>query len=236
VECTLGLLNRSAPQNNSSYSNAVEDSKPQKRPSVSRPTQISFPVPSQNLTYNSGAVANGDGATSTYIPAETQIAHQQTPYPSATQYSTYPDSVTNPSNLTYSASDNFSTYPVNTDSVEAPLLTAFAAQASQVSPVWRPGPGTTQMNSGSQAWHQWTTTMSGNTGQLEPQDCYSANALMQLGGREISNGAADNPQATTGMVGMSVGAGTEHGHLGGPVNGGMGVEWPLNIFGMGQGS
>jgi hypothetical protein len=78
--------------------------------------------------------------------------------------------------------------------------------------------------------------MSGNTGQLEPQDCYSANALMQLGGREVGNGATDNPQATSGMVDLSVGAGTDHSHLGGTVNGGLTVEWPLNIFGMGQGS
>lgn len=236
VDCTLGLLTRSLPQSKPAYSNAVEDTKPPRQPSVSHSTQISFPVPSQNLTYNSGTVANGDSTSSTYVPAENQIAHQQTPYPAATQYSAYPESVTNSSNLAYTSHDNFPNYPTNTDSVEAPLLTAFAAQASQVSPAWRATPGTAQINSGSQAWNQWTTTMSGNTGQLEPQDCYSANALMQLGGREIGNGATDNPQVTAGMVDMSVGAGSENGHLGGSVNGGIGVEWPLNIFGMGQGS
>lgn len=92
------------------------------------------------------------------------------------------------------------------------------------------------MNSGSQAWQQWTTTMTGNTSQLEPQDCYSASALMQLGGREMGNGTADNSQSTAGMVDLNVGVGTEHNHLGGQVNGAMGVEWPLNIFSMGQGS
>lgn len=236
MDCTLGLLTRSLPQSKPAYSNAVEDTKPPRRPSVSHSTQISYPVPSQNLTYNSGTVANGDSTSSTYVAAENQIAHQQTPYPAATQYSTYPESGTNSSNLAYTSHDNFPNYPTNTDSVEAPLLTAFATQASQVSPVWRASPGTAQINSGSQAWHQWTTTMSGNTGQLEPQDCYSANALMQLGGREIGNAATDNPQVTAGMVDMSVGAGSDNGHLGGSVNGGIGVEWPLNIFGMGQGS
>lgn len=73
--------------------------------------------------------------------------------------------------------------------------------------------------------------MAGNTGQLEPQDCYSANALMQLGGRDMGNGGVDNSQGNVGM-GLGVGAGNDHGHLNGPVNG-MGVEWPLNLFGMG---
>ena len=238
MECTLGLLSRSAPQNKQPFSNAVEDNKPQKRPSVSHATHSNFTVPSQNLTYSSGIVANGDnvGASSTYVPSEAQMPHQQTPYPTATQYSTYPDSVANSTNLAYAVQDNYSAYPANTDSVEAPLLTAFAAQASQVSPVWRPNPGAAQINSGSQAWHQWTTTMTGNTGHLEPQDCYSANALMQLGGREMGNGATDNPQATAGMVDLSVGAGTDHSHLGSTANSGLAVEWPLNIFGMEQGS
>jgi len=78
--------------------------------------------------------------------------------------------------------------------------------------------------------------MAGNTGHLEPQDCYSANALMQLGGRDMGNESVDNSQVTASMVGMNVGAGTEHNPLGGPVNGGLSVEWPLNIFGMGQGA
>lgn len=76
--------------------------------------------------------------------------------------------------------------------------------------------------------------MTGNTSQLEPQDCYSANALMQLGGREMGNGGVDNPQATASMVNMNVGA--DHSHLGAPANGNLGVEWPLNIFNMGHGS
>lgn len=236
VDCTLGLLTRSLPQSKPSYPNAVEDTKPPKRPSVPHSSQIGFPVPSQNLAYNSGAVADGDSAASSYVPADTQITHQQTPYPTATQYSTYPEAVTNSSSLAYTPHDNFSSYPTNTDSIEAPLLTAFAAQTSQVSPVWRPAPDAAQIHPGSRAWHQWAMTMSSNTGQLEPQDCYSANALMQLGGREIGNGAADNPQATAGMVDLSVGAAAENSHMGGAVNGGMGSEWPLNIFGMGQGS
>jgi hypothetical protein len=197
---------------------------------------MSFPVASQSLPYNSNTVANGESATSSYIPAESQIAHQQTPYPAATQYSTYPDPTSNSSNLAYTAHDNFSQYPSNTDSVEAPLLAAFAAQASQAAPAWRSTPGAPPINSASHAWHQWTTTMAGNTGHLEPQDCYSASALMQLGGREMGNGSVDNQQGSANIVGLNVGTGAEHNHLGGPDTGGIGVEWPLNIFGMGQGS
>jgi hypothetical protein len=78
--------------------------------------------------------------------------------------------------------------------------------------------------------------MTGNTGQLEPQDCYSANALMQLGGRDMGSGTVDNAQTAAGIVDLNVPAGADHSHLGGSVNGGLGVEWPLNIFGMGQGS
>jgi hypothetical protein len=237
VECTLGLLNRSAPQNKQSFSNAADDTKSQERPSVSHQAQINYTVPSQNLAYNNDAVANGDSSNSTYVPSEPPIAHQQTPYPTATQYSTYPESVPNSSNLAYAAQDNYSSYPANTEPVEAPsLLTSFAAQASQVSPAWRSRPGTAQINPSSQAWQQWTTTMTGNTGQLEPQDCYSANALMQLGGRDMGSGTVDNAQTAAGIVDLNVPAGADHSHLGGSVNGGLGVEWPINIFGMGQGS
>lgn len=75
-----------------------------------------------------------------------------------------------------------------------------------------------------------------NTGNLEPQDCYSANALMQLGGREIGNGNPENTTTSASMTDMSASAGLEHGHLPSSANGGMTAEWPLNIFSVGQGS
>jgi len=115
------------------------------------------------------------------------------------------------------------------------MLVAFAAQASQAhsgqdqSP-WRASANS--MSSGSQAWQQWTSTMAGN---LEPQDCYSASALMQLGGRDLADGSSGGSgQTLNTQVGVGVGQ-LEHnvGHLG--ASGGMGVTWPLNIFDIGQG-
>jgi len=83
------------------------------------------------------------------------------------------------------------------------------------------------------------------TGTLEPQDCYSASALMQLGGRgDLGNGLngnGDGGQQTnvnggvpmTDMNGVGVGVnvglkGNGNEHL-------SGVTWPLNIFDIGQG-
>jgi hypothetical protein len=89
------------------------------------------------------------------------------------------------------------------------------------------------MNSGSQAWQQWTSTMAGN---LEPQDCYSANALMQLGGRELADGISSGSTQTVEAQAGGGGVGQlEHtvGHLG--ASAGMGGTWPLNIFDIGQG-
>lgn len=65
----------------------------------------------------------------------------------------------------------------------------------------------TSNSSGSQAWQQWTSTMTGN---LEPQDCFSANALMQMGAGPVSHAEAA-PQ--------------DHNV----------AAWPLNIFDIGQG-
>jgi hypothetical protein len=85
------------------------------------------------------------------------------------------------------------------------------------------------MGSTSQAWQQWTTTMAGN---LEPQDCYSANALMQLGGRDLAE-ASSGGNLHTGDAQTSVGVGQlDHGHM---AASGMAGTWPLNIFDIGQG-
>lgn len=156
------------------------------------------------------------------------MAHQQIPCPIATQYSAYPEFGTNPPNLVTMAHDSVSFYSAHTNSIKAPLLTAFATPASQVPPVWRPGPGSAQMNSGPQAWHQWTAVMAGNTGntgQLEPLDCYSANAPRQFCGQDMSNGPADNSRFQVNIVDMHD-----------PVNSTVGVEWPVNNVGMGHGS
>ena len=69
-------------------------------------------------------------------------------------------------------------------------------------------------------------------GSLEPQDCYSASALMQLGGRDLGNG--DGAQQTSGEMTMAAGATAgvlDHAQVAGQMTGGT---WPLNIFDIGQ--
>ena len=87
------------------------------------------------------------------------------------------------------------------------------------------------MNTTSQSWQQWTSTVAGN---LEPQDCYSANALMQLGGRELGDGSSGvNGQGADAQAGVGVGVGhLDHSHM---ASVGMSGTWPLNIFDIGQG-
>ncbi|KAI9802470.1 MAG: hypothetical protein M1825_002855 [Sarcosagium campestre] len=51
---------------------------------------------------------------------------------------------------------------------------------------------TTAWYPSTQSWHRWTGRMAGS---LEPQDCYSASALMQLGGRALSTVDAANANA-----------------------------------------
>ncbi len=189
----------------------------------------SFPDPNQ--------ATNSNGASSTYISPDNQLTHQSTPYPLATQYSSYPDPPTN----SYSGQDSnaFSAYPTaGADSVEAPLLAAFAAQASQATPNnWQrsqsqAGPG----DSGSHSWQQWTSAMAGN---LEPQDRYSATALMQLGGRDLN--VADGVSTSAPLADMTGAQATVLGSDAGGLNVpsmGSGVPtgaWPLNIFDIGQG-
>jgi len=212
---TLGLLSRSLPSSKTPLynSNTLKDTKP--RQTSSHGSHPSFSSPSQNYPTD-------PNNPPPYVPPA-QI-HQQTPYPAATQYNTYPES-TSSQNLTYTPSSNYPTYSASShdENIEAPLLAAFAAQASQLpqQPNYAP-------NSVSSAWQQYTMTMAGG---LEPQEqLFSASALMQLqGGRELNGDIShDNDLAvTSSMTG---------GHLGGPVSGSLGGTWPLNIFDIGQGS
>jgi hypothetical protein len=187
--------------------------------------------------------ANNSNGSSRYMPSDSQMTHQQTPYPAATQYSNYPDPTVNSSGLNYSTQDShaYNAYPsVTTDSAEAPLLAAFAAQAASQTaspnqwgphrPASQPQPHT--VNSGSQSWQQWTSTMA--AGNLEPQDRYSASALMQLGGRDLSvpNTPAPLADMTGGPVSSVMGGG--EGSIGN-VHPSGGIAWPLNIFDIGPG-
>jgi hypothetical protein len=216
------------------------------------PTQRSGSVSTYNNNtptyYENASATNATPASSTsYITNEAQMAHTQTPYPAATQYSTYGE--TPPSTIAYTPQDtaSYAAYPSNSETVEAPLLAAFAAQASQVQAQnqgsnWQRSPHLA--TSGSLAWQQWTNTMAGT---LEPQDCYSASALMQLGGRELGEGqVAPNSQASAALNAMTINSqnGVGHpvnmeqnvGNIGGPLGSQVsgGVTWPLNIFDIGQ--
>jgi len=236
---TLGLLSRSLPAKNNTYSqNTLPDSKSPSR--VSNSGNYGNTTNNTNphiYAFETAATSNGNPTTnSTYVGPENQLSHQQTPYPAATQYSTYPEPAAS-TTMTYTpqqTSHAYSNYPTSTDPVEAPLLAAFAAQASQVQANagnWQRSPNI----SGTQAsWQQWTNTLAGN---LEPQDCFSASALVQLGGRGIaeSNGSAGQG-SNMGEMNHQVGVNMEHGstQLGAHVTGGMGTAWPLNIFDIGQ--
>lgn len=71
-------------------------------------------------------------------------------------------------------------------------------------------------------------------GNLEPQDRYSASALMQLGGRDLSVSDTAAPLADmTGASGSGVMGGSES-SIGG-VHPSGGIAWPLNIFDIGPG-
>ena len=71
--------------------------------------------------------------------------------------------------------------------------------------------------------------MTGNLGpNLDSQDCYSANALMQLGGRDLGNG--DGAQTNVSIAELTANAGVlDHSQLGQPGSG-VPVQWPMNIF------
>lgn len=183
----------------------------------------------------------------TYVSTQPEVAHTQTPYPPSTQYnSNYPEG-SSTSVIAYNhqdSSQSYSSYRQTSDVVEAPLLAAFAAQATQLqaqdqSGSWqRTSPHLA--NSGSMAWHQWANTMADT---LEPQDCYSANALMQLGGRDMNESQqGPDSQASAALSHMAAhgqGVGLIEGHigrhLGGQVQGNNMVQaWPLNIFDIGH--
>jgi hypothetical protein len=70
-------------------------------------------------------------------------------------------------------------------------------------------------------------------GNLEPQDRYSASALMQLGGRDL--GVPDSAAPLADMAaghGSSVMGGGESSV--GSVHPSSGIAWPLNIFDIGN--
>lgn len=255
---TLGLLSRclqnknaaSLAESNIAQSSASKRSRTQSGESNNGAGGGSFSAPAygSGFAQESNNVNHPISTTQSYVSPDTPLGHHQTPYPAATQYSNYPEPSSSNSAIAYTTQEAGNGYGTNNlyhassaDSVEAPLLAAFAAQASQAqvqpSPQqsWaRPVPQST-----SQAWQQWTSTM---TGHLEPQDCYSASALMQLGGRDLNQTHSEPPavnpavQEMPGVASMgqeSNGLNVASG-LGNNMNGGVGVAWPLNVFDIGQ--
>lgn len=232
---TLGLLSRNLPVKNdkgyASNSDPQEDIKPvEQTPNI---ITNGYAVTTQNYNYSDASSDSANAPAVNYTPSEGQMSHQQTPYPAATQYSPYLDTASNTSDLTYAQQEN-QNYPSysapNTDSVEAPLIAALTAQASQVAPsTWQRS--SIQVNTApTQAWQNWTTAITDNA---EPQDCYSsASALIQLGGRDVSNGDTTQPNTTISEVQNGVVG--EQGHLGGQVPSGAVLgTWPFVVFDIG---
>ncbi|TVY54610.1 Transcriptional activator protein acu-15 [Lachnellula cervina] len=218
TEQTLGLLSRALPNRNSFAQNNLKKEKSPSRHSVP-PLTSTYSKPS---TYSfDNTTSNGNGASvSAYIPAEDHLPHQQTPYPQATQYQNYAESASS----TYTPHENhpYTPYPAS-GTQEAPLLAGFATQASQIAPDTWQRRDSQIPSSSSQAWHQWANTL---TNSLDPQESYSANALMQLGAGDIHTNVAQtsHDMATSSAEVM------DQGQLAGQ------VQWPLNVFDIGAGA
>jgi len=201
TDSQLGLLSHSLP---SKRSYSLEESKPIRQ----QPAQAGYPQP----VYSTNQPVN----PSQYVANPVQ-SHQQTPYPAATQYNSYPDAVPG-HDLTYSPSATYPTYSTSqNETVEAPLGGPYqGAQAhhglSQTSPTNAYHQPTN--NTANLAWQQYASNMGG---LLEPQDCYSASALMQLqGGRGEVSGEGVHQDLT--------------GHLNGQVTEELSGQWPMIVF------
>ncbi|TVY28338.1 Transcriptional activator protein [Lachnellula hyalina] len=177
---------------------------------------------SKPSTYNfDSTTSNGNGASvSAYLPADDHLPHQQTPYPQATQYQNYAESASS----AYTPQENHQYTPYTASGTqEAPILAGFATQASQIAPDNWQRRDSQIPSSSSQAWQQWANTL---TNSLDPQESYSATALMQLGAGVIHTNVA---QSTHEMATSSAEV-LDQGHLAGQ------VQWPLNIFDTGAGA
>lgn len=254
TEGTLSLLNHTllskpdfGPPRISSSSQEVKIKTPPRRlGSVSSSSIANTNNNFQPVPYNNSPSRNNSTSATTFISQENNIPHQ-TPYPAATQYSSYTEHSPTPANPPFPAPAHHSSfsYPSGTnESSEAPLLAAFASQASQVphahthTPDWQRPPSSHRHQStpnSSQSWQQWTSAVTGN---LEPQDCYSANALMQLGGRDLDAHQVGNMSiVNTSSAPMTDMSGAHaavmavaHLQGDGGMTGNGGIAWPLNIF------
>ncbi|KAI9801854.1 MAG: hypothetical protein M1833_002168 [Piccolia ochrophora] len=195
-----------------------------------------------NGRINSTDRANG------YLPAdETGLANSSNAYPSTDQYS-YPEPSTG-SNITYPSTGSVFADGAYTSSDEAMAANALnAANASATSQTADPSlnlfttttqpyqTSTAAWFPGSHSWRQWTGTMAGS---LEPQDCYSASALMQLGGQRGGLGNAEGDVAGSAPVPEMSSAAAAAAAVAAAANVPGDVQsqapWPLMIFDIGQG-
>ncbi|KAI9684154.1 MAG: hypothetical protein M1829_003424 [Trizodia sp. TS-e1964] len=136
---------------------------------------------------------NGTEGGSDILASDAHLANGQEPYQPAPY--TYPDPTTS-SGISYPAQNipftdaaysNSISNGSSSSSSQAPSA-AFIFPTLQQPPSWI---------GGSQPWRSASGSMAGN---LEPQDAYSANALMQLGGREL-NSAEQQTQGQTSAAG-----------------------------------
>ncbi|PVH87083.1 hypothetical protein DL98DRAFT_480037 [Cadophora sp. DSE1049] len=217
IEGTLGMLDRRVTPPNTAYiqnSNSPEDSKMQLQRSNSGTAYGN--MPSYSLEHNPST----SGIPSAEY-SQGQIPHHTTPYPAATVYSTYAET---PSTIAYTPHENshaFANYPPG--NTEAPLLGSFQMPPTQLQQnnQWQRSMPTNPP--GAQAWQQWANSI----GQVEPQDRYSASALIQLGARD-SAAAVNSAQTTMPDInGLQpvIGFDPQMGHLNGVIN-----AWPQSTF------
>lgn len=239
TEGTLGLLSHSLQNKNGHFAtpNAPAQSSDSRSPNQHTPTTTTAFANAPFFQEN--AANDGRSSGNAYGSADTHATHQQTPYPAATQYSAYPEPPSSSHGINYpnQETSSFSGYHhgSTSDAVAAPLLEAFAAQASQVVPNnWpRPPSHGNNVHNGANAWQEWTNTMAG---KLEPQDMgYSGDAVGALialgGGNQNQADANATPMADMNTAAQAATMVEQNGMH----NGGMpGVTWPLVVFDIGQ--
>lgn len=231
---TLSLLHRSLPSR-TAYSQGSIHNDHSKSPVERSRSASTYPGIATN--YYDASSSNG-GPAAAYSPINGHMAHSQTPYPAATQYSSYSEPPS--SSMSYRSGDNphtYSSYQTSSEATGAPLLTAFANQAhsqshnqSHQAQSWQRSPHLA--DAGSMAWHQYTNTVSGSDA-LSSHDAFPANALMSLG-----RSAGPNNQANAALSVLVMNAqnmehsGNQMENLGGHLSEGT---WPLNLFDINHG-
>ncbi|KAI9850023.1 MAG: hypothetical protein M1838_006196 [Thelocarpon superellum] len=103
-----------------------------------------------------------------------------------------------PQNAANAAYDLFARPSQSQHPSAAAAQAAQAAEAAAAQAAYHATTATATWNPDSQSWRQWTGAMAGN---LEPQDCYSASALMQLGGRDATTSSSAAHSTTTSTAG-----------------------------------